>query len=212
MTINSKAGWAYATEGRKAHWFNSNSPASACGKFVPSPASGRADDTGTKQRDNCAACDRYVEEAIRNAAPVETVDQLLRRAIGEHAVLKVAKELSLETDAKLREALGVGGRRDDPDGFGIAYVTKPKGTYKVTDERAYLAWVKANRPHAIVETVDPMFTKSLLLNEGATSDGEVADGIEHVVGNPALTVKPEHAAVEFARQLLAPSLPEVMDR
>lgn len=212
MTINSKAGWAYATEGRKAHWFNSNSPASACGKFYPSPASGRADDAGVKQRDNCAACDRYVEEAIRNAPPVESPRDLARRALAEHAILAEATRLSKETDARLKEALGQGGRLTfgEAEGdLGMVYTTDPKGTWKVVDPRAFLAWVKENAPHGIIEAVDPLVEKSLLARGADPATGEIPDGIEFVIGGSSLTVKPAAGAKAVARQLVNPIMPEV---
>lgn len=212
MKISPDAGWAFATQGRKAHYFNSNSPTSVCGRFEPSPGSGRRADAGEKLSDNCAACDRYVQEAIRNAPPVESPRDLARRALAEHAILAEATRLSKETDARLRDALGEGGRLTfgaNEGDLGMVYTTAPKGTYKVMDERAFLAWVRENAPHGIVETVDPLVRKSLLARGADPYTGEVPDGIELVVGGAYLTVKPAEGAKAIARQLVNPMMPEV---
>lgn len=195
------AGWAFAEVGRKAHYYlDENAVAPVCGKAFPRSAyTTLRPDAGEKLTDNCAACDRVVETTVRLAPPVQTDDDLLLQALGEHAILKQARVMSKETDARLAEALGTGGRRDSD--YGMAYVTSPKGTYKVVDERAFLAWVKANRPHAIVDAVDPTFTRAVLA-EGCCSDGEVPDGIDLVVGAPVLTVKPNAMADKAAAALL----------
>ena len=77
------------------------------------------------------------------------------------------------------------------------------------DERAFLAWVRENAPHGIVETVDPLVQKSLLARGADPHTGEVPDGIELVVGGSYLTVKPAEGAKALARQLVNPMMPEV---
>lgn len=212
MTTTTDAGWAFATKGRKAHYFNSNSPTSVCGRFETYPGSGRRADAGVKLSDNCAACDRYVQEAIRNAPPVESPRDLARRALAEHAILAEATRLSKETDARLKEALGQGGRLtfgETEGDLGMVYTTAPKGTWKVVDDRAFLAWVKENAPHGIVEAVDPLVQKSLLARGADPATGEIPDGIEFVVGGSYLTVTPAAGAKAVARQLVNPIMPEV---
>ena len=59
---------------------------------------------------------------------VETPRNLARRALAE------AGRLSKETDARLKEALGEGGRLtfgETEGDLGMVYTTAPKGTWKV---------------------------------------------------------------------------------
>lgn len=211
MTTTTDTGWAFATQGRKAHWFAA-SATSACGKFDRAEHTGLRQDAGTKLVDNCAACDRIVQVTVRDAAPVETPRDLAKRSIVEHAILAEATRLSKETDARLREALGQGGRLTfgEAEGdLGMVYTTDPKGTWKVVDPRAFLAWVKENAPHGIIEAVDPLVEKSLLARGADPATGEIPDGIEFVIGGSYLTVKPAAGAKAVARQLVNPIMPEV---
>jgi hypothetical protein len=79
-----------------------------------------------------------------------------------------------------------------PDGSTGASIVKtdPKPTtvWRVTDDRAFLAWVKEHRPTAIVEVVRSSDITSIL---GAIpTDGVVPDGVEEVetVGRPTVSV------------------------
>lgn len=199
------AGWGRNRSGRVLHWYLSASAPSVCGKGDPVPAVEYADDDPDKGR-LCVSCDRWVQSQVRDRAPEETPLDLARRALGEHAVIDRARELARETDARLAEVIGQGGRLTVED-LGMVYTTDPKGTYKVSDRRAFVEWVKVNRPGSIVSAVDYLFEKAVLV-EGCTSDGEVPDGIEFVVGASVLTVRPSGKARELvADMFLPPALP-----
>jgi hypothetical protein len=79
-----------------------------------------------------------------------------------------------------------------PDGSTGASILKtdpkPSTSWKVTDETAFLAWVKEHRPTAIVEQVRSSDTTSILA--GIATSGEVPDGVEEVTthGRPTVSV------------------------
>ena len=129
---------------------------------------------------------------------------LVRRAIGEKAVLDEAKLLHDQTRAALLKGMEPGDRIKVKDGdtdLGMAYVTDPSGTLRVVDEAAFVAWVAENHPGAIIQAVSPAWQRSLLA-KGADDNGEVPDGCEVVKGNPTLTVKPTPDARSLARSLV----------
>ena len=126
---------------------------------------------------------------------------LARRAIGEKAILDAARGLHDETRAALAEAMEAGDRvkikADDGTDLGMVYVSDPKGTLRVVDEAAFVAWVQANHPDAIIPTVNPAWQRALL-SAGCDANGEVPDGCETVVVLPTLTVKPTDEARALA--------------
>lgn len=134
---------------------------------------------------------------------------IARRAIGEKAILDAAKELHDQTRAALADGMEPGDRltvkADDGTALGMVYVTDPKGTLRIVDDAAFLAWVQANHPTAIIPAVNPSWQRALL-TAGADSNGEVPDGCEVVVGRPTLTVKPSDAAKALALSLVAREL------
>lgn len=130
---------------------------------------------------------------------------LARRAIGEKAILDAARQLHDETRAELAGLMEAGDRlvirTDDGTPLGSAYVTDPKGTLRVVDDTAFLDWVQANHPTAIVPTVNPAWQRALLA-AGCDINGEVPDGCELVVGSPTLTVRPSPESRELALGLV----------
>ena len=133
---------------------------------------------------------------------------IARRAIGEKAILDAAKELHDQTRTELTVGMEAGDRltikADDGTPLGMVYVTDPKGTIRVVDDEAFLAWVERNHPTAIIPQVNPSW-KRTLLSAGADVNGEIPDGCETVVGAPTLTVKP----TDEARMLAASTLREL---
>ena len=91
---------------------------------------------------------------------------IARRAIGEKAILDAAKELHDATRELLSEGMHAGDRytikADDGTDLGMVYVSDPKGTLRVVDEAAFVAWVQANHPDAIIPTVNPAWQRTLL--------------------------------------------------
>lgn len=82
-----------------------------------------------------------------------------------------------------------------------------KGSAKVviTDERAFVEWVKEHHPTEIVEKVNDAYVKALKQVDGSLvdADGKVAAGIEVQTGAPSLSVRPEKGALEMVTQLVA---------
>ena len=122
----------------------------------------------------------------------------------EHAirlvVLKAIKErvAQVDKDAKLdafsqfgpgdRIVAYVGGQP-----IGTVAVTKGRSSWKVTNPAAFLAWCKANRPSAIVESVRASDQTAIL--KAIETTGEVPAGVEMDEGEPYFTVRPDYDAV-----------------
>ena len=85
-----------------------------------------------------------------------------------------------------------------------------KGSKKVvvTDERAFVEWVKENHPTEIVESVNPAYLASLkqVGDVLVDKDGVVADGVEVVTSKPSLSVRSEKGALELVTQMVADGL------
>jgi len=54
---------------------------------------------------------------------------------------------------------------------------KPREVLEITDEKAFTAWVKANHPDAMVETVAPWFSAPANLTALISHTGEMPDGV-----------------------------------
>lgn len=98
----------------------------------------------------------------------------------------------------------------DADGVDLGKASLCNATAKarVVDEAALLAWVKANRPDQIRETVEPAYVKALLKQfeaEGVAADedtGEVIPGIELAEGKPYVKVTPNAFAKDRMSELI----------
>lgn len=86
--------------------------------------------------------------------------------------------------------------------IGTVLVGNGRETWKVTDPRAFLAWVTETRPDELVQSVRESYTAAVLAackRDGAwtdTSTGEifVPPGVACSTGDPVLTVKPNDEA------------------
>lgn len=86
--------------------------------------------------------------------------------------------------------------------IGTVLVGKGRETWKVTDPRAFLAWVTDTRPDELVQSVRESFTAAVLASckkEGGwidTDTGEISvpPGVARSTGDPILTVKPNEDA------------------
>lgn len=82
-----------------------------------------------------------------------------------------------------------------------------KGSAKVviTDERAFLEWVKEHHPTEIVEKVNEAYVKALKQVDGSLVDaeGQVAPGIKVDKSDPSLSVRSEKNALDLVTQLVA---------
>jgi hypothetical protein len=98
-----------------------------------------------------------------------------------------------------------------PDGTRIGTVKRSKArkTPVVKDPAAFLAWVVANRPDEIVQSVSDAFTKWALAQakkHGAAVDpttGEIIPGVEVVPGAPSYLVQPDVDMVPLVRAKFA---------
>lgn len=89
---------------------------------------------------------------------------------------------------------------DDGTDIGTVSVTKPKLRAAVVDERAFLAWVKAEAPGEIVESVRETYRRHILGrverygNVVDTETGEIlADGVELRPSEPYATCRQSDA-------------------
>lgn len=122
-----------------------------------------------------------------------------------------------ENKATVEEEMLPGDRKAVAFGEGgeavvIAAVTrtKPRESWKVTDEAALTQWVQQNHPDKVqmVPVPKEWFVKSLLEQAAAndfavTDEGEEIPGIEKVTGTSYASVKPEKDALELIRGLVA---------
>lgn len=120
-----------------------------------------------------------------------------------------------------REAMAtVGAERvrvtDDRDAnLGTVTLAVGRVTAKVTDEQAFLAWVRKNHPGELVETVRDSFRRKVLDEAVAKAeagdptavgpDGEVLPGVEVVHGLPYLACRPTDEARRRMREVLSTS-------
>lgn len=117
---------------------------------------------------------------------------------------KAAKEAAKAELAGLPFGDSVAGRVGD-ELLCKASWSKGREKVVVTDERAFVAWVKEHHPTEIVESVNPAYVKALTTVGGSLVDanGEVVAGVEVQVGAPSLTVRSEKNALDLVNQLVA---------
>lgn len=93
------------------------------------------------------------------------------------------------------------------DGKVIAKATMTKGRERiaVTDEHAFLAWVKRNHPTEVLESVNPAYVRTLKAVNRVVIDavGEVPAGVSVEEGSPYVTVRKDKDAPFIVAQLLS---------
>lgn len=108
--------------------------------------------------------------------------------VGEEQVKRVRAEIA---DALL-DTLDPGDRKhatlSDGTDVGTISVSQTKVTAVVKNEAAFLAWVKQNRPDAVVTTEVVRESDRRILLEHALRDGALLPGVEFVPGGGNLTV------------------------
>lgn len=126
----------------------------------------------------------------------------------------VEREAKAAKDAARRELMAalpfgdaVAGRYGD-DLVCKASWSKGSQRVVVTNERAFLAWVKEHHPTEVVESVNPAYLTSLkqVGDVVVDRDGVVADGVEVVTGSPTLSVRSEKSALELVARMVAEGL------
>ena len=122
-------------------------------------------------------------------------EALVRASVGQW-LTKASKAAMDDTKPSLLEHMGPGGKLHAYVGgldVGTVSVTdpKPREVLKITDEAAFTAWVKANHPDVIVETVAPWFSATANLTALIAHTGEMPDGVELTerVGSPTVQVR-----------------------
>ncbi len=130
---------------------------------------------------------------LKGAARQAMAAQLLSSVItDEHKPVKAALLADMR-DLGVERLRVVG---DDDADLGTVAVTAGRRGAKVTDERAFLAWVLERHPGEIVQVVRESFTRAVLDRATAAGDpvdpatGEVIPGVEIAAGDPYLTVRP----------------------
>lgn len=136
----------------------------------------------------------------------------------EAAVIKELATRNKQTRAEVEKTLEPGDRKtaylgEGPDKreVGSVRLDRAKAGYRITDRDAFVAWVQANHPNAIVltPTVVPLWESALLKDGPVTRDGEVVPGVEWVEGKPTFVVTPNDEAALVARSLLGDALREL---
>nr|DAJ17713.1 MAG TPA: hypothetical protein [Siphoviridae sp. ctvS314] len=122
-------------------------------------------------------------------------EALVRASVGQW-LTKASKAAMDDTKPSLLEHMGPGGKLHAYVGgldVGTVSVTdpKPREVLKIIDEAAFTAWVKANHPDVIVETVAPWFSATANLTALIAHTGEMPDGVEITerVGSPTVQVR-----------------------
>ena len=122
-------------------------------------------------------------------------EALVRASVGQW-LTKASQAAMDDTKPSLLEHMGPGGKLHAYVGgldVGTVSVTdpKPREVLKITDEAAFTAWVKANHPDVIVETVAPWFSATANLTALIAHTGEMPDGVEITerVGSPTVQVR-----------------------
>ena len=138
-------------------------------------------------------------------------EALVRASVGQW-LTKASKAAMDDTKPSLLEHMGPGGKLHAYVGgldVGTVSVTapQPREVLAITDEKAFTAWVKANHPDAMVETVAPWFSAAANLNALIASTGEMPDGvaITERVGSPTVQVRLSEAQIANLEGLAAGS-------
>ena len=123
-------------------------------------------------------------------------EEALARAAVAQWLAKESKTAMTDAKASILGHMGPGDRVHARIGsldVGTVSVTdpQPREVLKITDERAFTAWVKANHPDAITKTVAPWFSATANLTALIAHTGEMPDGVEITerVGSPMVQVR-----------------------
>jgi hypothetical protein len=123
-------------------------------------------------------------------------EEALARAAVAQWLAKESKTAMTDAKKALLDHMGPGDRVHARIGsldVGTVSVTdpQPREVLKITDEKAFTAWVKANHPDVIVETVAPWFSATANLTALIAHTGEMPDGVEITerVGSPTVQVR-----------------------
>lgn len=122
---------------------------------------------------------------------------------------KAKDRLRIELQAQM-DAIGADRVKAEYGGEPVAYITttKPKFKWEITNDRAFLAWVKANFPTEIVESVressiDQILSKLNYLDDLVIDhNGEPVDWVMGKESEPYLMTKFQGDGRETLREAL----------
>jgi hypothetical protein len=145
---------------------------------------------------------------MKQAARSALTAQLVAGLVGDHG-----KTFKADLLGQMNESGAEKVRVTDDDGtdLGAVSLTAGRKSAKVTDERAFTAWVTDRYPNELVRVVGEAFARKLLdaaLAAGEPVDvktGEVIPGVEISAGEPFLTVRPTSDAKARMRETLQSS-------
>ena len=129
-------------------------------------------------------------------------EALVRASVGQW-LTKASKAAMEAAKPSLLEHMGPGGKLHAYIGgldLGTVSVTdpQPREVLAITDEKAFTAWVKANHPDAMVETVAPWFAATANLTALIAHSGEMPDGVELTEKTSAPTVQVRLSEAQIA--------------
>ena len=177
-----------------------------CNKLDQTGTSDHPDDSQTRVPDDS----NTIPPAERETTGGEVVSDMHSAALRAGVFQVVEREAKAQKEAakaELAEQLPFGdtvaGRVSDEL---LCKASWSKGSAKIviTDERAFVEWVKEHHPTEIVEKVNDAYVKALKQVDGSLvdADGNVAAGIEVQTGAPSLSVRSEKGALELVARMV----------
>lgn len=136
---------------------------------------------------------------------MSTKTELANRAAIASWIRKRAAAILADTKRDLADIMDEGDRSYaivDGDKIGTVSVSSPEVKPAITDPAAFTAWVKANKPDAIEETVADWYKATANLAAVIAKTGEVPDGVEMVAGAPTVSVRVSGKQEEALSELL----------
>lgn len=177
-----------------------------CNKLDQSGPSDPPDDSQERVPDDS----NTIPPAERVTNGGELVSDMHSAALRAGVFQVVEREAKAQKDAAKAELVDllpfgdtVAGRVGD-DLLCKASWSKGSAKVVITDERAFLEWVKEHHPTEIVEKVNDAYVKALKQVDGSLvdADGNVAAGIEVQTGAPSLSVRSEKGALELVARMV----------
>jgi hypothetical protein len=133
------------------------------------------------------------------------------KAFADHVKAATERAKDTLTDQLHRGTISAFVEGEEPTDVGTIVVVPDRPGWGVVDEAAFLAWVKVNRPTAIVESVRSSDKASILEAIGKDKTGEVPDGVARVKATGYVqvkqTVKQRDALLEAAGDGRLPAMP-----
>lgn len=148
---------------------------------------------------------------------MKSIQDLARAATAAKLVSDVVTDMAAADRAELQERMASDSMDSltvkADNGSDLGKITYTPGAVKaeITDEAAFMAWVKANRPDQLRTIVDTEFRKAVVKKAAAEGDafdpetGEVIPGITVSRSREYISVKPNATAKTMAKLALTDS-------